>query len=221
MVYNGELRQSNDSCCSYDFISPLISLTSILVIIVTVPFLLLSIKMNIKQRERLKDAEYDRNSTIIDGVSNFETVRSFGKEDYEVKYLDKKLEIAQEAQFKYQDTFRLIDFVARLAGVFVFIVPAVVTNTLYTEGNLTLGEVVVILTYLTQMTGRVMGMIFNIRDVLKDLPTIEDFYELYDAKPSIKYINNPQIISEVRGNISFQNVSFGYTSDISVINDLN
>lgn len=201
-------------------ISPNISLIILVTLIISYPFLYLTLKYNISKRAVLKDAEYARNSAIIDGVSNFETVRSFGKEQVESDYLAERTEEVRNAHIVYQDTFRIIDFAARLVGILVFILPAIYAESLYSSDDISLGAIVVVLTYLTQMSGRVMGIIFNLRDLLKDLPNIQDYYELLDAKSSIKESTSPIFLENVKGAIEFSNVNFGYSKNLQVLNNL-
>jgi ATP-binding cassette subfamily B protein len=121
---------------------------------------------------------------------------------------------------RYQDSFRFIDFAARLNGFAVFLVGGLYTAYLYQNNQLSVAVTVVIIAYLSQMTGRIMGMIFAFRDVIKNLPTIEDFYDLYDAKSSILPPLDPQTIKDPKGKVDFANVSFGYNIHQPVLQNL-
>jgi ATP-binding cassette subfamily B protein len=201
-------------------ISPTISIAIILIIIVFIPLLIWSLRVNVNARVEVKDAAYNRNTAVIDGIGNFETVRSFGTEKFESEFLDVKLAIHEKALNRYQNTFRLLDFVGRLISVLVFIVAGMMTAYYFESSIITLGMVVVIISYLIQMTGGLMSMIFSLRDVLKNLPIAEEYFELLENKPSIIELESPNEIEEVRGNISFENITFNYDNEKSVLSGL-
>lgn len=202
-------------------ISPKIALILVAILIFFTPIILWSLKINVKRRKILKDADYDKNTAIVDGISNFETVRSFGTEIRETAILKERLNICEVAMNKYQNSFRLLDFTSRLIGIIMFLAASAITAYYYNNDVLTLGSVVVIVSYLIQMTGRLMSMVFAFRDVIKNLPVAEDFYELMDTEYEIHQSDNPHYLHEPKGEILFENVTFGYGKDTTLLQDLN
>ena len=201
-------------------VSPWISLAAIATIILMIPLIRFSLKFNMKRRVVLKDSEYERNSIIIDSLSNFTTVRAFGKEPFELQTLSDKTEDHRVIMNNYQNTFRVIDFTARFMGLLIFMAGGIVSMMLYQESAISLGSLVIALTYLLQMGRQVMDMIFSFREVLKELPVAEDFFEILDLESEIDEPDDPQKIIDPKGQVSFKNVSFSYDDGQEIFTDL-
>lgn len=201
-------------------ISSKIALAIFLIIIASLPLFTFALRFNIKRRKILKEADYKRNSIIVDGIGNYETVKSFGRKDEEQHLLDESLLVCESTVNKYQDTFRLIDFVTRLVGIILFACGGYMVYIDFKSGMSSLGESVVVLTYLIQISNRVMGLIFSFREVLKNLPIAEDLYDLLDLKSKITEPPNPVSLSDPEGLIIFDQVEFSYDKKKKVLDKL-
>lgn len=202
------------------FIRPDLALIIIFIILILSPLMNMAIKFNVNARKRLKDADYLKNGVIIDGITNFETVKSFAREEYEYRQVDLRVDDSRIAMEKYQNSFRVIDFVSRIIGVVVFIVGGYYSANLLVHGEITLGTAVVLITYLSQMTLKIMGMIFSFRDVIKNVSVFEDFWNLYDSVSDIKEVEKPIEVKKFEGNIEYKNVGFSYNTSNTVLNNL-
>ncbi len=202
------------------FIAPEVTAAAVLILILVSPIIMWILRFNVNKRAILKDADYDRNTAIVDGLSNFETVRSFGTELRETSILQDRLDICEKAMNSYQNTFRLLDFVSRSVGVVIFIVGSWIAAKQYESGILTLGSMVVIVSYLIQTSNRLMGMIFSFRDVLKNLPIVEDFFDLLDSDYQIIENEHPIYLRDPSGRIEFENVSFRYEANPELLKGL-
>lgn len=201
-------------------ISNEVALLVLLIILLSLPLFTYVLRLNIKVRSALKEADYARNSVIVDGIGNYETVKSFGRKHEEQSLLDASLLVCESASNKYQDTFRVIDFITRLVGIVVFACGGYLVYLNFISGATSLGSSVVILTYLIRISNGVMGLVFSFREVLKNLPVAEDLYSLLDLKSKIKEPLNPVPFSKPEGLIQFQDVEFSYNSKKKVLNRL-
>lgn len=198
-------------------ISKTLSLIAFSSFIVTLPLLFIVIKLNIKYRTISRDMEYIRNNAIIDGIGNFVTVRAFGKEKKEIAILDEKTTDYRDAELKYQLTWRLVDFISRLSGIFVFITVTFYSIYLFDNKLITLGSVVVIITYMMMFMGRVISLFFSIRNVVKDIPIMKDVLEIKESKPLIVDSENPVTNLDLKGKIELKDLKFSYNDRIQVI----
>jgi ATP-binding cassette subfamily B protein len=201
-------------------LSPEITIVLSLVIFALTPLFVWSIKVNIGSRAVLKDVEYDRNSAIIDSITNYETVRIFGRKDDEQSYLSVLLEDTANAMETYQNSFRIIDFVSRVASILVFCAGAYIVYKQYDVGLISLGSVVVITSYLISLTGQLMNLVFNAREIFKNIPVMEDVYELMDKRPLLDEPEKPESLKNPKGEIEFKNVEFGYKKGQKAIKDV-
>lgn len=201
------------------FISPEIAILIVSTLIVIAPLQSLAVKYNMKTRYALKDAEYSRNSAIIDGVTNYETVRTFARKKDEINYLTKLVAKNVAAVRTYQNSFRFIDFMSRLGGILIFAVGSI--GLVYMRKELDAGSIVVVVTYLIQISNKVMSFVFTTREVFKNIPIIEDIYELMDSKSSIDEPDTPEEILHPKGRVEYRDVSFSYHKNIEAITKVN
>lgn len=188
--------------------------------LLSLPLLYIGMRANVKARKLKKNAEYDRNSVIIDGLSNFETVRSFGNENFETHILNSKTQKVKEADWKYQLSFRLNDLLIRIAGIIIFMAASLTAYYLYQNRELSSGGIVVVITYQFQLIGRLSSLFYPIRGFITEMPYLEDVVDLLETKSDIKETRDPKEIQNPKGEIVFQNVAFGYKDGNQVINDL-
>ncbi len=198
-------------------ISPKISILSFIVFLMTLPLIYWASVLNIKHRIRVKDEEYDRNSVIADGLNNFTSVRAFGKESREVDILTEKLDIYSKALLKYQVSWRLVDFVSRFSGIAVFSVASYFSWLLYSRGQLSLGSVIAIITYMMMYMGRVISFFFSLRNIVKDIPVMQDLLEMINSDREINDPENPKLLIESNGKVELKDIYFSYDKRVQVV----
>lgn len=144
-------------------------------------------------------------------------MRIFGREDEESHYLDGILENEKKAVDQYSNTFRVIDFLSRLSGVLLFVFSSALAISLFNAGAITLGSVIVVLSYILQLTGRLTELVFTVRDLLKNFPLAQDFFELLNEKRQIVDTPTPVLLSQPKGHVRFSNTQFSYDNKANVI----
>ncbi|HVX92631.1 MAG TPA: ABC transporter ATP-binding protein, partial [Candidatus Dojkabacteria bacterium] len=195
-----------------------IGLLIICVLLVIIPFQIYPMKQNIKKRYDLKEIEYSRNSAIIDGITNYETVRTFARKHDEINYLTELIDKNIYYSIQYQNTFRLIDVTSRIGGIALFAIGSY--GVWYLRSSLDAGSIVVIISYLIQISNKVMNFIFSLREIVKNLPIIEDTYALLDEKSKISEPKEPKEISIPKGHIKYNKICFEYNKGKKVISDI-
>lgn len=199
-------------------ISPEIGILSTITIILLLPIYARLIKYGIRERSKLKEVEYKRNSAVIDGVTNYETVRIFARKSDEVNYVTSIVSENVKAIDKHQMSFRVLDFASYLGGLIIF---GIGTYFIYiNKANFSVGEVVVIVTYLLTISGKILTLVFTGRNILKNMPLVEDVYELLDRRSIIKEPTKPISIQSPKGGIEFKDVVFGYNKGQGVLNGI-
>lgn len=202
------------------FIDLKVALAVLVCLIITLPFIQFGLKFNIKRRTALKERDYERNTQLVDGISNFETVKIFGREVEEIKYMGHLLESSTSALHRYQNTFRIIDGVSRLSGILIFISASYLITRLFNNGDLTLGEMIVIISYLLSIMAKISQIFFTLRDVVKNLPIAKDLFDLIDHEVKVEETAHPKEIENPEGSIKFDNISFSYNDSKQVIKNL-
>ncbi len=185
----------------------LVPTLSSLIIVGVGPFLL---RKNLQARREF-NKKADRLSGIItDNLINFETVKFFAKEDWEIKRLKRFFIGWKEKLWDYAWTFRyfgtttsLISFAGVTLTIFVGI------NNVR-QGLLSPGEFIMVVGFIRSFYGKLSNLIYRVRDLLKNKTDLERFFEILDEEIEIKDPVNPVEITKILGEIEFDNVSFSY-----------
>jgi ATP-binding cassette subfamily B protein len=87
-------------------------------------------------------------------------------------------------------------------------------------GLLTLGSLLVVNYYVTQLYSPLRNVGQSILDIQMSLTGVERYRAVLDEKPDVPELPNALPLEEARGNIAFRGVSFEYTKDHPVLNDV-
>ncbi len=166
-------------------------------------------------RNRVKIAEI--NGQIEDNLSGIRVVKSFANEKIEEEKFrqgNNGFLSAKKNSYKYMgsyhaglDTFTtLIQVVVILAGT-IFI----------TEQIVTVSDLVTFLLYIGIFTEPIRTLINFTEQFQNGYTGFERFLEIMHIEPDIKDKENAVELNNVKGDISFENVSFGYTDSLEQV----
>ncbi len=166
-------------------------------------------------RNRVKIAEI--NGQIEDNLSGIRVVKSFANEKIEEEKFrqgNNGFLSAKKNSYKYMgsyhaglDTFTtLIQVVVILAGT-IFI----------TEQIITVSDLVTFLLYIGIFTEPIRTLINFTEQFQNGYTGFERFLEIMHIEPDIKDKENAVELNNVKGDISFENVSFGYTDSLEQV----
>jgi ATP-binding cassette, subfamily B, bacterial len=88
------------------------------------------------------------------------------------------------------------------------------------SGVLTLGELLMVMTYLSQLYGPLETISQKVGDLQSSFASAERAFELLDETPDVKEKPHARRLGRARGAIEFRNVSFGYEGTVSVLRDI-
>ncbi len=199
------------------FISPILTAAAFLLVpIMFVYAYYLNKKMKRAfARNRVKIAEI--NGQIEDNLSGIRVVKSFANEKIEEEKFrqgNNGFLSAKKNSYKYMgsyhaglDTFTtLIQVVVILAGT-IFI----------TEQIITVSDLVTFLLYIGIFTEPIRTLINFTEQFQNGYTGFERFLEIMHIEPDIKDKENAVELNNVKGDISFENVSFGYTDSLEQV----
>jgi ABC-type multidrug transport system fused ATPase/permease subunit len=161
--------------------------------------------------------------TIVlqENMTGARVVRSFGREDLEIKKFDK------EAQALFKDSYaatNLQSFSApALAGIWMIGMALTIWFGAreIAAGRMLTGDLAGFALYLTllQMPVRGLGMVVN--NMARAYPAGRRAFELLDAESAVKESPNAVELRDVTGHVTFENVSFGYNKANPVLKNIN
>jgi ATP-binding cassette subfamily B protein len=182
-----------------------------------VTFTLVVTEWRLKYRIAMNKAESEANSQAIDGLINYETVKYFGNEQFEIERYDHNLTQWQDSAIKSQGSLSFLNVGQRaMIGVGVTIVMILAAQGVV-DGEMTIGDLVAVNAYLLQVF-MPLGFLGTIYSILKNaFSDMERMFDLMDEEPEIVDTDNAQPLHLDRAEIRFEDVTFGYNEDRQVL----
>jgi ABC-type multidrug transport system fused ATPase/permease subunit len=161
--------------------------------------------------------------TIVmqENMTGARVVRSFGREDLEIKKFDK------EAEMLFKDSFaatNLQSFSApALAGIWMIGMALTIWFGAreITAGRMLPGDLATFALYLTTLQMPVRGLGMTVNNMARAYPAGKRAFELLDAESAVKESSNAVELKNVAGHVVFENVSFGYSKTNPVLKNIN
>ncbi len=174
----------------------------------------------VKFRREMNASDGDAHSKLVDALINYETVKYFGNEANEYRRLDKSWGDYENAAVRSKSSLALLN---TGQGAIIAIATAVILlMTAYDirSGAMTVGDLVAVYMWLTQLfiPLNFLGMLY--REVKQAIVDLELVFGLLDKEPEISDAADATAPKQVDGEITFQDVEFAYKSDRSILNGL-
>jgi len=183
-------------------------------------FTLLVTNWRMHYRHEMNMQESKANSYAVDGMLNYETVKYFNNEDYELKQYDETLDHWEGAAVKSQVSMSLLNFgqgaviAVGVTMMMIFAAQGVV------DGNMTLGDLVLVNTMMLQLfiPLNFLGIIY--RALKYSLADMDMMLKLLDTEREVKDIDNAKHLIVNDAVIRFDNVSFDYSKDRKILENV-
>lgn len=171
---------------------------------------LIFIRANNKTRVKLNFQEDRFTSVIADNMINFETVKLFGKEDWERRRLDRKLGDWFSAVWKFVYTFRYLDAaMAVIMNVSIFLI-LYISIRLAVSQTIEIGDFVLVASFIGYFYPGLWEMIWGLRDLTTKYIDVQKYFKLLDYDIEVLDPEKPVKVDHVYGEVEFKRLSFAY-----------
>lgn len=184
-------------------------------------FTILTTSWRTKFRKAANAADNKGATVAVDSLINYETVKYFNNERYEVGRYDAALRNYQDASIKVATSLAFLNsgqnliFSSALTAMMYYGADGVAT------GQLTVGDLVMInqLVFQLSVPLNFLGSVY--RELRQSLLDMETLFNLQKVNVAIKEPENAKPLMLTGGGIKFENVSFGYRPDRPILRNLN
>ncbi|WP_100913054.1 ABCB family ABC transporter ATP-binding protein/permease [Pseudoalteromonas spongiae] len=165
-------------------------------------------------------ADNRSNTRAVDSLLNFETVKYFNNEEHEIKEYDVELAAWEKARRKNR-----LSLFALNGGQALVIATAMTSMLLFAaldvEANaMTLGDFVLVNAFMMQIFMPLNFLGFVYREIKGSLTNIENMFDLLKVDSSVSRNSKSESLTVSKGAITFENVSFGYAKERTILNNL-
>ena len=153
------------------------------------------------------------NSRLQENVNGVQVVRAFAREKFEIK----RFEAVNQELYKHQ--IRVVHEMARVMPTSSLLVGISTLLILWVGGNmvlnqqLTLGELVAFNSYVLMLSGPAQQLSWLINAAGETSAGLQRTFEVLDHKSEIRSPAQPVFLPALRGQVTFENVSFRYRDE--------
>ena len=183
-------------------------------------FTLLVTEWRMHFRHKMNALDSESNGQAVDSLINYETVKYFNNEDFEVNRYDTTLSDWENAAVKSQTSMSILNFgqgaIIAVGLTFIMIYAGIGV----VEGKMTIGDLVLINTMMLQLFIPLgfLGIIYRmLKHTLADMDMV---FKLLDEKLEIKDVKNAKELIHHNGEIRFEHVDFSYNDDREILHDI-
>ena len=171
-------------------------------------------------RRSMNDLDSQANSKAIDALLNFETVKYFGNEKYEVARYDRNLASWEESAIKNQTSLNLLNAgQGAIIAIGVALLMGMAANGVVT-GQMSIGDLVLVNAYLIQLYAPLNFLGFVYREIKHSLADMEKMFTLMEVGEEIADKPDAQTLSTRSAAIRFDQVDFHYDPKRQILHDV-
>ena len=174
----------------------------------------------LKFRRKMNEMDNEASTKAIDSLLNYETVKYFNNEVHEGKRFDEALSSYEEAAVKSQVSLSTLNIGQGLiisSGITVLMIMA---GFGVQDKTMTLGDFVLVNSYLIQLFIPLNFLGFVYREVKQSLIDMEDMFRLTGEKIEVRDLKNAEAFNFRGGKLKFSNVSFDYNENRRILDNV-
>ncbi|MFQ5470402.1 MAG: ABCB family ABC transporter ATP-binding protein/permease [Gammaproteobacteria bacterium] len=185
-----------------------------------IAFTLIVTEWRMKFRRKMNEMDSRANTRAIDSLLNYETVKYFGNEEYETERYDKNLRAWEKAAIRNQTSLASLNVgQGTIIAVGTTIMIALAGQGVV-DGDMTLGDLTMVIMYLTRMFIPMNFLGFVYREIKHSLADMERMFNLLSQFQEIQDKEGATDLTVNNGHIEFNQVNFSYNGDRKILNDL-
>ena len=201
----------------YDSIFAIITTGTIVLFII---YTLVITEWRMRFRRAMNEMDSQANNQAIDSLLNYETVKYFNNEAFEAERYDQKLARWEHSAIRNQTSLSVMNI-----GQGVIIAVGLTLLMLLAaqgviDGELTLGDLVLVNAYLLQLYLPLGFLGFVYREIRHSLADMERMFSLLEQSEDVKDLPDAADLQLKGGHVRFDNVHFGYDSDRKILKNI-
>lgn len=201
-------------------LSPQLLLVAAAVLPVLVVTTIIDARLGRRAQRDIRAATSDVTSTAEQGLSAIALVKSFARTDYETTRFGAAADRSASARLRAVRIRAVYPSLAELAGAVGTAVVVWVGAHLVLTGALSLGSLVVFISYLASLLAPIQGLSRLAGTVQRALVGTERVVEVLDAPGSLRERHDDPLLPPVRGDVAFSRVTFGYAPNRPVLHEV-
>ena len=171
-------------------------------------------------RREMNDLDGTALSRAVDSLLNYETVKYFGAEHREEERYANSARAYSEAAIKSDASLGMLNIAQALITNLLMAGAMAYTVWGWSKGQLTVGDLVFVNTYLMQLFRPLDLLGFVYRTIRQGMVDMAQMFTLMDTEVEVADRPNAPALIVRRPTLAFENVRFGYEPERTILHDL-
>ncbi|TNE32561.1 MAG: ABC transporter ATP-binding protein/permease [Alphaproteobacteria bacterium] len=193
------------------------ALVTFVTIFAYIAFTLVSTEWRLKFRRSMNERDTEANTKAVDSLLNYETVKYFSNEAHESRRYDVALAGYEEAAVKSITSLSVVNIGQAAIIAAGLVIVMYMAGGGVVAGNMTLGDFVLVNTYLIQLYLPLNFLGFVYRQIRQSLTDMEDMFSMLRIDREIKDADNAKPLNVNGGKIEFEDVHFSYDAKRDIL----
>lgn len=169
--------------------------------------------------KRQQDYLANLNGLVEESYSGYDVIKSFTAEEKVLKEFkirnDKLSDVNWKSQFISSSMHPLMNFIGNLS----YVVVSILGGYLATKNKITVGNIVSFTQYIRNFNQPISQLAQISSSFQTTVAAAERVFDFLDEQEETSDSKKVLSIDNIKGNVTFKNVKFGYTEDKTIIND--
>jgi len=193
------------------------AITMLATIIAYVAFTLLFTNWRLRFRRTMNETDEEANTKAVDSLLNYETVKYFGNEGHEARRYNESLTRYERAYVTSETTLNMLNAGQAIIMAVGLTVTMLLAGSGIAAGTMTVGDLVMVNTYLIQLYLPLNILGFAYREIKQGLTDMEQMFALLEVPAEVRDAPDAVPLAKGPGEIRFQDVQFGYRPDRQIL----
>jgi ATP-binding cassette, subfamily B, heavy metal transporter len=198
----------------YGFLYGLITFATLVVYIVWTTTIT---EWRLKFRRVMNDTDIQATTRAVDSLLNFETVKYFGNEEHETQRFDSALKRYEDAAIQSGSSLALLNIGQGAIISLGVTVMMIMAGYRVADGSMTIGDFVLVNTYLIQLFLPLNFLGFVYREIKRSLADMEAMFDLIEVKAEIEDKPDAPDLVLKGAEVTFQDVAFAYDKKRTIL----
>ncbi len=173
-----------------------------------------------KYRYQMNDMQSEANTNAVDSLINYETVKYFNREDFEVNRYDNTMTRWENVATKSFTSMTALNFVQGAviaAGVTIILILA---SQGVVDDSLSLGDMIMIQALLLQLFMPLGSLGIIYRQIKHNFIDMNNMFDLLERSAKVSNVKGAEGLKVDKGKVEFSDISFAYAGKDEVLKDI-
>lgn len=200
-------------------ISGIMTLIALVILPVSALLVMLVVKRSQKYFKAQQRDLGNVNGQVEEVYGGHNVVKAFNREEAVLETFRKTNDQLYESAWRSQFLSGLMQPMMNFVGKLGYVAVAISGCILAASGTITVGDIQAFISYVTNFTNPITQLAQVSNQMQSMAAAAERVFEFLDEEEEVQDVEHPASTEQIKGNISFQHVRFGYDPEVPIIHD--